>query len=191
MSDTTNATNSNITIAEDKTADNTTAITKDTKISTILGVDLDPVDAGYLALKKFAEEHADEVVFSEEGPAITFSVDDMTFKVRADTDEDFNTVYQSTATTYFPTTTVFESDYVGSIDEAIFALAEFCQNDFVEAANDEYGDESSSDDADEDVSESAEYEGDEDGADDTEADAKTAEEGAGKTVTFLKNAMKK
>lgn len=188
MSNETNATNnSNITIDEGMPAAAVTAITKDTKLSEVLGVDLDPVDAGYLALKKFAEEHADEVVFSEEGPAITFSVDDMTFKVRADTDEDFSTVYQATATTYFPTTTVFESDYVGSIDEAIFALAEFCQNDFVEAANDDYSE--SSDDADEEGDKDV---SDEDAdADDPEADARTAEEGADKTVSYFKKAVKK
>lgn len=100
-------------------------------LSSILGVKLDIPDEGFQNLKKFHERYPLETIFdSAVPPTVLFSAHGMSFKITADINQDADTVYQSSAITYLPTTVVFVSEWHLDLADAVGALKEFIQAKF-------------------------------------------------------------
>jgi hypothetical protein len=72
-------------------------------------------------LQQLVDKYPDEMTLSIEADEITFGTDDVSFAIRADIDENLNTVYQGTITTYCPTVTTF-TEYVSSPAKALAEL---------------------------------------------------------------------
>lgn len=94
-------------------------------LAATLGIPLETLGTGALALREFHKKFPNETVLDDENGTVTFGTEDMTFELSTDLNEDLDTVYKTTATTYCPKEVLFDSDWVFGIDEAIEALKVF------------------------------------------------------------------
>jgi hypothetical protein len=102
---------------------------KDKPLEEIFGMKFEPLSnlKGLNALKAFASKHKESCVFSRGKESVEFSTEDATFAIRTDLNEDLETVFKGTITTYCPKQELFGTTYTKSFEKCLAQLAEGCK----------------------------------------------------------------
>lgn len=89
-------------------------------------------NVGRERLRLFAADYPLETTFDPSENVVRFGIEDLSFVLRTDLDEELHVVYAGSITSFCPTQTIFDTGYKADLSSAVDELVRFCRVEWPE-----------------------------------------------------------